>query len=546
MTKCPKCSKEFSENTAGGLCPACLLQQGLQSEAGVTAGPDAATSAGPRLDPDVNQPMSPEQLMALLPQFDQIEFIGRGGMGVVYKARQKNLDRPVALKVLLPDVAGSPGFAERFAREARAMARLNHPNIVAVHDFGSVDNSGVELCYFSMEFVDGSNLRGLIKQLTPSQALAIVPQIREALQYAHDIGIIHRDIKPENILVDKKGRVKIADFGLAKLLQTARSPTDYTLTRTNLVMGTPSYMAPEQMERPNDVDHRADLYSLGVVFYEMLTGQLPKGRFQLPSQRVQIDVRFDEVVLKALEHDRELRYQHASEVQTSVEAVRGAPGQPPATTTVPPAAIPTPPANDQTAVGKVELPAPPDSPLRLSPTALMGALCGAVIMLAAPLAIVASQNIDPRYYFDKQTGTFHQGPNWAIVLMFVGWALCGLSVAGMTLFGAVAVAQIRRTPEKLYGLRLALFDALLCPLLFLDFAFGILGAFLFVPSSHAPQHLSLSSEVPPDTGSVASTVLGVLICALVGVLVDPFIYWWVWKKLRIERPQRDTYPLAKE
>jgi predicted Ser/Thr protein kinase len=490
--------------------------------------------------------MSPEQLMTLLPQFDQIEFIGRGGMGVVYKARQKNLDRPVALKVLLPEVAGSPGFAERFAREARAMARLSHPNIVAVHDFGCVDNSGVELCYFSMEFVDGSNLRGLIKQLTPSQALAIVPQICEALQYAHDIGIIHRDIKPENILVDKKGRVKIADFGLAKLLQTARSPSDYTLTRPDLVMGTPSYMAPEQMERPTEVDHRADLYSLGVVFYEMLTGQLPKGRFPLPSQRVQIDVRFDEVVLKALEHDRELRYQHASEVQTSVEAVRGTPSQPPTTATLPPAAIPTPSAHDPPAVGKIELPAPPASPPRLSPTALTGALCGAAIMLAAPLAIVASQNIDPRYYFDKQTGIFHQGPTWAIVLMFVGWVLSGLSVAGMTLLGVVAVAQIRRTPEKLYGLRLALFDALLCPLLLLDLVIGVLGAYLFVPSSHAPQHLSLSTDVPPETGSVASTVLGVLIFALVGALLDPLIYWWVWKKLRVERPRRRDDQLATE
>jgi predicted Ser/Thr protein kinase len=714
MTKCPKCSKEFSENTAGGLCPACLLQQGLESQAGVTARPETATFPGPHLDQDVNQPMSPEQLMALLPQFDQIEFIGRGGMGVVYKARQKNLDRPVALKVLLPEVAGSPGFAGRFAREARAMARLNHPNIVAVHDFGCVDNSGVELCYFSMEFVDGSNLRGLIKQLTPSQALAIVPQICEALQYAHDIGIIHRDIKPENILVDKKGRVKIADFGLAKLLQTARSPSDYTLTRPDLVMGTPSYMAPEQMERPAEVDHRADLYSLGVVFYEMLTGQLPKGRFLLPSQRMQIDVRFDEVVLKALQHDRELRYQNASEVQTSVEAVRSTPGPSAAPTpqerAIPPsfppgsvapipmveyAAAASPPrlsrmaiiaplgggigllglaavataaiymaksggspnwatgemavlyavtlvgglvmtllgavavaqirrmpkklyglrlalfdallfplllldlafgalgaylfvamslqpdaAGQSTAPGVVvsvlalfvldpliywwiwnklrirtsaeldhaafgKVAAPDNSP-RLSTTALRGALCGAAIMLAAPLAIIASQNIDPRYYFDKQTGIFHQGPNWAIVLMFVGWVLSGLSVAGMMLLGVVAGAQIRRTPEKLYGLRLALFDALLCPLLLLDLVIGVLGAYLFVPSSHAPRHLSLSTDVPPETGSVASTVLGVLIFGLVGVLLDPLIYWWVWKKLRIQRPQRDNYPLAKE
>ena len=322
MNKCPKCSMEFSADALGGLCPACLLQQGVESEAAATSGPEITTVAAPTTASVVDPVMSPEQLMALLPQFDQIELIGRGGMGVVYKARQKNLDRPVALKVLLPEVAGSPGFAERFAREARAMARLSHPNIVTVHDFGAVENSGVEFCYFTMEYVEGSNLRGLLKRLSSEQALAIVPQMCEALQYAHDIGIVHRDIKPENILVDKKGRVKIADFGLAKLLEQARTSSDYTLTQADMAMGTPAYMAPEQLERPTEVDHRADLYSLGVVFYEMLTGQLPKGRFQLPSQRVQIDVRFDDVVLKALEHDRELRYQHASEVQTSVESVR--------------------------------------------------------------------------------------------------------------------------------------------------------------------------------------------------------------------------------
>ncbi len=331
MNTCPQCSTEFSPDLPGGLCPACLLRQGFESRMDATIGPETAARSQGTQSPQETQSrgdtatptMALEQLMALLPQFDQIEFIGRGGMGVVYKARQKNLDRFVALKVLSPEVAGAPGFAERFAREARAMARLNHPNIVSVYDFGSVKHSDAELCYLTMECVEGSNLRGLLKQLTAAQALAIVPQICEALQYAHDLGIVHRDIKPENILIDKKGRVKIADFGLAKLLQQAKAPTDYTLTRPDLVMGTPSYMAPEQMERPNDVDHRADLYSLGVVFYEMLTGQLPKGRFPLPSQRLQIDVRFDEVVLKALEHDRELRYQHASEVRTSVEFVRG-------------------------------------------------------------------------------------------------------------------------------------------------------------------------------------------------------------------------------
>ena len=553
MTKCPKCAKEFSPETAGGLCPACLLQQGLESQAGVTAGPETATFPDHGVRRDLSQPMSPEQLMALLPQFDRIELIGRGGMGVVYKARQKNLDRFVALKVLSPEVAGTAGFAERFAREARAMARLSHPNIVAVYDFGRVEHT--DLYYLTMEFVNGSNLRGLLKQLTASQALTIVPQICEALQYAHDIGIVHRDIKPENILVDKKGRVKIADFGLAKLLQTARSPSDYTLTRPDRVMGTPSYMAPEQIERPNEVDHRADLYSLGVVFYEMLTGQLPKGRFLLPSQRVQIDVRFDEVVLKALEHDRELRYQHASEMQTSVEAVRGSPRQPPATATLAAAATPAPPADRPAAVGIIELSAPPASQLRLSRTAIMGALCGAAIMLAAPLAIVASQNIEVLYYLDKQTNMFHQGPNWAIALMFVGWVLCGLSVAGMTLLGAVAVAQVRRMPEQLYGLRLALFDALLFPLLLLDLVFGTLGGVLFVATAQGPDAAAMSTgpavlssalaqiSAPPSRIPVDKS--GFATGCLAGLALDPLIYWWVWRRLRIPRSGRADPALEK-
>jgi len=146
-----------------------------------------------------------------------------------------------------------------------------------------------------------------------------VPQICQALQYAHDQGIIHRDIKPENILLDKKGQVKIADFGIAKLLDQA--PQDISLTGAKDVVGTPHYMAPEQIEKPQTVDHRADIFSLGVVFYEMLTGELPLGNFQPPSQKVQIDVRLDEVVLHAMEKEPERRYQKASQVKTAVETI---------------------------------------------------------------------------------------------------------------------------------------------------------------------------------------------------------------------------------
>jgi hypothetical protein len=234
-------------------------------------------------------------------------------MGAVYKARQPTLDRIVALKIL--PKRDDPAFAERFTREARALAKLSHPGIVTVHDFGQAG----DLYYFVMEYVEGVNLRQAERgKLSPAEALAIVPQICAALQFAHDAGVVHRDIKPENILLDAKGRVKIADFGLAKL-SGAAGPNP--LTHTHQVMGTVHYMAPEQWEKPAEVDHRADIYSLGVVFYELLTGELPLGRFPLPSERVQIDVRLDDIVLRTLEKQPDRRYQHASEVKTDVEKV---------------------------------------------------------------------------------------------------------------------------------------------------------------------------------------------------------------------------------
>jgi tRNA A-37 threonylcarbamoyl transferase component Bud32 len=273
-------------------------------------------------------PPYPEALAAHFPQLEILELLGHGGMGAVYKARQPRLDRLVALKIIRPESTDAPEFAERFNREARMLARLSHPQIVAVYDFGEVkvsdaDDSGQQrpLYFFLMEYVDGASLRQVMQtgELTPPQALAIVPQICEALQFAHDEGVVHRDIKPENILLDKRGRVKIADFGLAK--PAARSAAEFTLTGTHQVMGTPRYMAPEQMEGSRAVDHRADIYSLGVVFYEMLTGEVPAGHFEPPSRKVQIDVQLDEVVLRALAREPERRYQHVSELKTDVESI---------------------------------------------------------------------------------------------------------------------------------------------------------------------------------------------------------------------------------
>jgi type II secretory pathway pseudopilin PulG len=232
----------------------------------------------------------------------------------------------VALKIL-PAAAGS-SFAERFNREARALARLSHPNIVAVHEFGQVNGQP----FFIMEYVDGASLRQLEQtgRLSPREALQIIPQLCDALQYAHDQGVVHRDIKPENVLVDRKGRVKIADFGLAKIL--GYETQNFRLTGEGQIMGTPHYMAPEQVEHPLQVDHRADIYSLGVVLYEMLTGELPLGKFPLPSHKVQLDVRLDEVVLHALEKEPERRYQQASQVKTAVEGIASTPTPPPLVT----------------------------------------------------------------------------------------------------------------------------------------------------------------------------------------------------------------------
>jgi predicted Ser/Thr protein kinase len=275
---------------------------------GSSTGPEGESPAPPAV----------EELGPLFPELEILELLGRGGMGAVYKARQKDLDRLVALKVLPVRGSADPEFSERFIREAQALARLNHPNIVAIYDFGRRD----KFHFFIMEYVDGVNLRQVERTggISPQQALAIVPQICEALQYAHDKGIVHRDIKPENILLDREGKVKIADFGLAKLMGRCQ---DFTLTQPGHTMGTPHYMAPEQVEHPSDVDHRADIYSLGVVFYEMLTGELPLGRFAPPSDKVWIDVRLDEVVLRALEKEPLLRYQRASDVRTDVETIAG-------------------------------------------------------------------------------------------------------------------------------------------------------------------------------------------------------------------------------
>lgn len=297
-THCPECGKPLPVDSPRQTCPACLMAQAFASRTEPHG--DPAHAAPP-------PPPSPEEIADKFPQFEVTECLGRGGMGVVYKARQKSLNRWVAIKILAPERVGDETFSERFTREAQTLAQLNHPNIVTVFDHGETDG----LFYIVMEFVDGVNLRDLLREgkIEASQALSIVPPICEALQYAHDKGIVHRDIKPENLLIDREGRIKIADFGIAALVGATGETT-----------GTPPYMAPEQGEHAN-VDHRADIYALGAVLYEMLTGERPASPLDLPSQKVQLDIRIDDIVLRALSKEPERRYRTASDFRTMVQTV---------------------------------------------------------------------------------------------------------------------------------------------------------------------------------------------------------------------------------
>lgn len=259
-------------------------------------------------------PPSIEELDGLIPGYKFLQFIERGGMGAVYKAVQKSLNRPVAVK-LLPQVhRNKESFAERFKREAHALALLNHPHIIGVHDFGETADGQM---YYVMEFVAGMDLQHLLRRdpPEPKQILSIITQVCQALQFAHENGIVHRDIKPANILIDERGNVKVADFGLAKIV----GPQSVDFTATGMTIGTPDYIAPEALEQSNAIDHRADIYSLGVMIYELFTGHVPKGVWEPPSIRSGADKGIDAVVSKAMQNNPEKRYQHVRDMTQVLE-----------------------------------------------------------------------------------------------------------------------------------------------------------------------------------------------------------------------------------
>lgn len=281
---------------------------------------EAMLSVGsPRRSTSAWEPPSIAELQPGLPQLELIELVARGGMGAVYKGVQKSLNRLVAIKVLPPDMARDPSFAERFKEEALSMAKLSHPGIVSVYDAGKTKDG---LLYFMMEFVEGTDVAHLIEQehrIEPKQALEITVAVCEALAYAHDSGVIHRDIKPSNIMLDRHQRVKITDFGLAK---QAEETNDERRTRSRVTIGTPDFLAPEALTTDAVPDHRMDLYSVGVTLYQMLTGHIPRGSFALPSVVVPaVDSRVDAIVERALKSDRELRYSTAVQLRTEVLAV---------------------------------------------------------------------------------------------------------------------------------------------------------------------------------------------------------------------------------
>ena len=270
------------------------------------------------------EPLTVGEVAGLFPNYEVLAMLGRGGMGAVFKARQLALDRFVAIKLLPLEISVDQAFVDRFRREARAMAKLNHPHIISVYEFGQTREGHL---FFVMEFVEGANLHDVIHQgkrgepsgLNPGQSLSIAAQICTALAYAHGKGVVHRDIKPANVMIDLDGQVKVADFGLARL--TDPGVADLGHTGTGTVMGTPAYMAPEQTRGMN-VDHRADIYSLGVMLYEMLCRETPQGAFDLPSQRTGCDPRLDAIVLKAMQQAPERRYQNTQEMKTDVETAR--------------------------------------------------------------------------------------------------------------------------------------------------------------------------------------------------------------------------------
>src|SRR3954447_2186324 len=258
--------------------------------------------------------------------------VGRGGMADVFLARDRLLDRQVAIKVLFPEFAVDPNFVERFRREAQAAANLSHPNIVNVYDWGKYEGT----YFIAMEYVQGRTLAEILKtnkRLTAKQAAEIASEVAAALGFAHEAGLVHRDIKPANILIGSNGQVKVADFGIARAMN---APTESSLTQAGAVMGTATYFSPEQAQGAQP-DPRSDLYSLGIVMYEMAAGRPPFGGdkpvsiaykqvhdYPTPLNQVVLDIPrpYEAIIAKLLTKAPAVRYSSADALREDLRRFR--------------------------------------------------------------------------------------------------------------------------------------------------------------------------------------------------------------------------------
>ncbi|MDP6560772.1 MAG: protein kinase, partial [Candidatus Binatia bacterium] len=313
MLTCPNCGEKVSspsDLTARLATCRCGAEFPIAAEATMLPQAPAPQTSSPVPEIDV-------------PGYQILNPIGSGGMGTVYQAVQQSLGRKVAIKVLPKDLASDPHFVSRFEREAAALAQLSHPNIVNIIDRGQAG----AIFYFVMELIEArsggpSSLRELIDKglLAPEQVTGYACQIAGALTAAHAKGIIHRDIKPSNVLVDETGNARVVDFGIAQLIQGGPDAQPQ-LTLAGSAIGTPRYMSPEQRQDGSSADARSDIYSLGFVLYEMLTGLIPEGVFELPSE-LGHDPAWDEIIEKAIRRNPDLRYSSMQEFLRALEALR--------------------------------------------------------------------------------------------------------------------------------------------------------------------------------------------------------------------------------
>ncbi len=328
--ECPLC--QFSNPSGAVQCVKCktpLPFAPISATSEMTqGGPSPAPAERARPTPAPTARLEPGDVLG--GRYEILQLLGEGGMGAVYKARDRELDRFVALKIIHPDLANRPGVLQRFKQELILARKVTHKNVIRIFDLGEADG----IRFISMDYIDGQDLKSMLKQkgkFTPEEAVSIVAQVCRALQAAHAEAVIHRDLKPQNIMLDKQGTVIVMDFGIARSMETPG------MTTTGMLVGTPEYMSPEQA-KGEKVDARSDLFTLGIIFYELLTGDTPyradtalatmlkrtQERARPPAERVPTLPRYvNDVVVKCLEINPELRYQKAVDILQDLGARQG-------------------------------------------------------------------------------------------------------------------------------------------------------------------------------------------------------------------------------